>query len=280
MPPPSWGARLPPRTTRPRRRSARRAWRRAPPTRVLCSGCTSEGPTRFGTSAVGSSSRRSTLWPSSPLCPSQRPRVSRRLSSDTPLLRLLRYAPIIAEWRALHPAGLIYVATDSPSFAAELTATLGSEAVVMYDAIRSERNAFADSSLTDNYKKGEDALVEALILSCANFLVKPVRIGTRLGRPTPPPPHYPAPPPTTIRRRPCPSLRSISARASTRTPSSCSTSSGGHIPMPRSAPASAAPATPPAAPSAARRFCGPTCERRRTRPACRSRRWCERVRAY
>ena len=90
-----------------------------------------------------------------------------------PLLPLLRYAPIIAEWRALHPAGLIYVATDSPSFAAALVAALGSDAVVMYDALRSERNAFADASLTDNYRKGEDALIEALILSCANFLVKP-----------------------------------------------------------------------------------------------------------
>ena len=39
----------------------------------------------------------------------------------------------------------------------------------MYDALRSERNAFADSSLTDNYRKGEDALVEALILSCCQL---------------------------------------------------------------------------------------------------------------
>ena len=98
------------------------------------------------------------------------------------IIKPAEYFPIIAEWRALHPAGLLYVATDSPSFAAELTAALGSEAVVMYDALRSERNAFADSSLTDNYRKGEDALIEALILSCANFLVKPVRTGTRLGQ--------------------------------------------------------------------------------------------------
>ena len=147
----------------------------------------------------------------------------------------------------------------------------------MYDALRSERNAFADSSLTDNYRKGEDALVEALILSCANFLVKPVRIGPRLGRPTPPPSAHLAPPPTTIRRPPSPNSPSTSARRSTSTPSSCSTKSGGRIPTPRFAPASAAPATPPAAPSAARRSCSPTCERRRARPACRSRRSCERV---
>ena len=35
------------------------------------------------------------------------------------------------------------------------------------------RNAFADKGLSDNYKKGEDALVDALLLSCANFIIKP-----------------------------------------------------------------------------------------------------------
>ena len=185
-------------------------------------------------------------------------RAPRLLSSLSSSPLLPGAAPAAGERRALHPAGLIYVATDSPSFAAELVAALGSDTVVMYDALRSEKNAFADSSLTDNYKKGEDALVEALILSCANFLVKPVRIGTRLGRPTPPPPHYPAPPPTTIRRPPSPNSPSTSARRSTRTPSSCSTKSGGRTRTPPSAPASAAPATPRAAPSAARRFCSPT----------------------
>ena len=30
-----------------------------------------------------------------------------------------------------------------------------------------------DKSVPDNYKKGEDALVDALLLSCANYLIKP-----------------------------------------------------------------------------------------------------------
>ena len=45
--------------------------------------------------------------------------------------------------------------------------------LVVYDALRSERNAFADKRISDNYKKGEDALVDALALSCSNFLIKP-----------------------------------------------------------------------------------------------------------
>ena len=47
------------------------------------------------------------------------------------------------------------------------------ERLVVYDALRSERNAFADKRVADNYKKGEDALVDSLLLSCANYLIKP-----------------------------------------------------------------------------------------------------------
>ena len=37
-----------------------------------------------------------------------------------------------------------------------------------------ERNAFADRAFREqNYKKGEDALVDALALTCSNFLIKP-----------------------------------------------------------------------------------------------------------
>ena len=49
----------------------------------------------------------------------------------------------------------------------------GEQRVRFYDALRSERNAFLDRRLSDNYKKGEDALVDALLLSCANLLIKP-----------------------------------------------------------------------------------------------------------
>ena len=51
--------------------------------------------------------------------------------------------------------------------------TYGEDRLVAYEALRSERNAFADADVADNYKKGEDALVDALLLSCANFLIKP-----------------------------------------------------------------------------------------------------------
>ena len=67
---------------------------------------------------------------------------------------------------------ILLLATDSPSFLAQMRATYG-ERIVVYDALRSERNAFADKRVADNYKKGEDALVDALLLSCANYLIKP-----------------------------------------------------------------------------------------------------------
>ena len=170
------------------------------------------------------------------------------------------------------------MATDSPSFAAELTAALGSEAVVMYDARDRERNAFADSSLTDNYKKGEDALVEALILSCANFLVKPVRIGTRLGRPASSSSssrssshYYQASALSEFAVYFSPSLHThtieLQYEVGRPHPNATLRASVGGA---RDAVC--------AAPSAACRFCSPTCERRRAPPACRSRRWCERIR--
>ncbi len=82
------------------------------------------------------------------------------------------YLPVATAFLRRHPDALIYVATDSPSFLQQMRAEHG-QRLVVYEALRSDRNAFADSSLADNYKKGEDALVESLLLSCTNFLVKP-----------------------------------------------------------------------------------------------------------
>ena len=253
-PNPFWGAQRPPPHHEPT--AAERAARRggwAPPTRALCSGCTSEGPTRFGTSAVGSSSRRSTLKPSSPLCPSQRCPVSPAASRPTP-----RSATTAGTLRSLQSGERC--TPRRPDLCRDRLAVLC-------------RRAHRDARLRGcghvrRYSFGEKCLRRLIAHrqlqkgrgragGGADPELRKLPRETGTHRDAARTAHaasssLPAPPPTTIRRRPCPSLRSIpAARASTRTPSSCSTSSGGHIPMPRSAPASAAPATPPAAPSAA-----------------------------
>jgi hypothetical protein len=88
------------------------------------------------------------------------------------IVRPDEYRPLIRSYLRQRPDALLLLATDSPSFLRELSSEYG-DRVVYYDALRSERNAFLDRRVGNNYKKGEDALVDALALSCANFLVKP-----------------------------------------------------------------------------------------------------------
>lgn len=47
--------------------------------------------------------------------------------------------------------------------------------VVLYHALRSHtaENVFLNSSISDNYQKGEDALIDALLLSRCSHLLKP-----------------------------------------------------------------------------------------------------------
>ena len=84
------------------------------------------------------------------------------------------YSALISQYLDRHPDALIYLATDSPVFLQQMKADrISSDRLVHYNALRTRRNAFADPNVTDHYKKGEDALVESLLLSCSNFLVKP-----------------------------------------------------------------------------------------------------------
>jgi len=68
-----------------------------------------------------------------------------------------------------HPDALILLATDSPRFLREMRARYGAK-LVAREALRSERNAFLEAGAT--MKKGEDVLVDALLLSRASFLLK------------------------------------------------------------------------------------------------------------
>ena len=82
------------------------------------------------------------------------------------------YRPLIQRFLTRRPHALLFLATDSPSFLAEMHQEYG-DRLIVYDALRSERNAFADRKIANNYKKGTDALVDALLLSCSNLLIKP-----------------------------------------------------------------------------------------------------------
>ena len=83
-----------------------------------------------------------------------------------------RYRPLIQHYMQKRPDAVLLLASDSPTFVAEMQREYG-QRLVVYDALRSERNAFADKRLSDNFRKGVDALVDALALSCSNFLIKP-----------------------------------------------------------------------------------------------------------
>lgn len=82
------------------------------------------------------------------------------------------YHPLVDAYVARNPDALILIATDSPSFLAAMRRRYG-DRLIVYEALRSERNVFVDRKVTDNYRKGLDALVDALLLSCANLLIKP-----------------------------------------------------------------------------------------------------------
>ena len=85
------------------------------------------------------------------------------------------YLPHIRHYLRRHGEGTrVFVATDSPSFLATLRAELGGERVVKaYDAVRSESNIFLDEhSASTGYRKGEDVLVDALLLARCDFLLR------------------------------------------------------------------------------------------------------------
>ncbi|KAL1515441.1 hypothetical protein AB1Y20_002067 [Prymnesium parvum] len=81
------------------------------------------------------------------------------------------YAPHIDAYLAAHGNATLFVATDSPSFLGWLAGRYPRQ-LVYRAALRSEANAFLDRTLADNYRKGADALVDAQLLSRADFLLK------------------------------------------------------------------------------------------------------------
>ena len=81
------------------------------------------------------------------------------------------YAPHIDSYLASHPNATLFVATDSPAALQWMRQRYGAR-VVAREALRSEGNAFLDTRLRDNYRKGLDVLLDALLLSRCDFLLK------------------------------------------------------------------------------------------------------------
>lgn len=81
------------------------------------------------------------------------------------------YTPYIDRLLVRWPNATLLVATDSTEFLAELTKTYPGR-VVARPALRSQVNAFLDESLSDRQQKGADVLIDALLLSRSDFLLK------------------------------------------------------------------------------------------------------------
>eukprot|EP00656_Telonema_subtile_P026397 TRINITY_DN2836_c0_g1_i1.p1 TRINITY_DN2836_c0_g1~~TRINITY_DN2836_c0_g1_i1.p1 ORF type:complete len:1301 (-),score=259.34 TRINITY_DN2836_c0_g1_i1:157-4059(-) len=79
------------------------------------------------------------------------------------------YVPYIERYLALHPGAVVYVATDSPSFLAQLRALVPDVHFMSSD--RTEANAFLDKSVASKARLAADVLIDALILSESDFIL-------------------------------------------------------------------------------------------------------------
>ena len=84
------------------------------------------------------------------------------------------YLPHIDKFLNQYPTdGAVFVATDSPKFLRTMQAQPRYKGrIFWYEALRSEKNIFLDSSSADNYRKGEDVIIDMLLLSRCDFLLK------------------------------------------------------------------------------------------------------------
>jgi hypothetical protein len=69
------------------------------------------------------------------------------------------------------PDARIFLATDDPRYFAEFAAKYGRSCFSAENILRSEANVFLDSKVANNYKKGEDVLLDCLCLSKCHFLI-------------------------------------------------------------------------------------------------------------
>lgn len=82
------------------------------------------------------------------------------------------YEPYVKAFLAAHPKATIFVATDSPSFLQEVQTKWPGRIRYREDVLRDENNvAFGKGHKHDNYRKGEDVLLDTLLLSRCDWLL-------------------------------------------------------------------------------------------------------------
>ena len=81
------------------------------------------------------------------------------------------YYPYIENLITKHPQAKIFIATDDPKMFKVFTNRYAS-CKYIDNILRSSINVFLDQDIKDNYKKGEDVLLDAICLSKCNFLLK------------------------------------------------------------------------------------------------------------
>ena len=82
------------------------------------------------------------------------------------------YLPYVRAYLARHPNASVFVATDSPSFLAEVLSRWPRGRVrYRTDVLRKESNVAFSSDKLSNFRKGEEVLLDMLLLSRCDFLL-------------------------------------------------------------------------------------------------------------
>lgn len=71
-----------------------------------------------------------------------------------------------------HPNAKIFLATDDQNYFKLFINKYKDKVKYVENVLRSDKNVFLDTSIKNNYKKGEDVLIDCLLLSKCNFLLK------------------------------------------------------------------------------------------------------------
>lgn len=66
----------------------------------------------------------------------------------------------------------IFLATDDTEYFNEFIKIYSNKVKYYGNVIRSKKNVFLDTTIKDNYKKGEDVLIDCILLSKCNYLLK------------------------------------------------------------------------------------------------------------
>jgi len=95
-------------------------------------------------------------------------------NSDSRLMRIVppaEYIPLIDDYIASHPEAKIFIATDQSQYVDQMRARYGDRAVSC-DVMRASGGVNVFQMEGGNYRKGREVLIDALLLSRCDFLLK------------------------------------------------------------------------------------------------------------